>query len=120
MGYNLVECSVERCIHNLNNACSAQFIHIVGQDAVLPHDTDCHTFELRSFRSSITNISNINVTGVVDQIFSEDPVMNPTIKCSATECIFNQNLICTADKIEVKGPSSATIQQTECSTFRRK
>lgn len=119
MGYNIVGCSVERCVHNMNNACGAQYIHVVNNTSQDIHKTNCHTFELRNFRTTITNVTNINIEGVVDQIFTEEPVMNPTIRCTVENCIYNSNNTqCTADEIDVKGTSSSTIQQTECGTFR--
>lgn len=120
MSMNVVRCNVERCIHNMNNMCNAQFIHVVGSDSQQSHQTDCHTFELKNYRSSVTTITNVNITGAIDQIFTEEPVMNPEIKCSVKTCIYNLSQRCTADGIEVNGPSSATIQQTECSTFRKR
>lgn len=120
MGYNLVECIVERCVHNMNDMCNAQYIHIFGNKAKQSQDTNCNTFELRTIRSSATTLTNVNMTGVVDQIFTEDPIMNPAIKCSVRECIYNINTQCSADRIEVLGQDSATVQQTECATFRRR
>lgn len=120
MENNVVRCNVERCAHNMNDMCNARFIHVVGKDANHPQETDCHTFELRTFRTSVTSMTNVNLSGAVDQIFTEDPVMNPDIKCSARKCIYNLDLRCIADAIEVNSYDSATIQQTECSTFRKR
>jgi len=120
MGYNVVECSVERCVHNMNNMCNAQHIHVVGDNTKQASQTDCHTFELRQVRSSVVDMTNVNITGAVDQIFSDEPVMNPAIRCSVGECIYNVDLrACRAEQINVEGPDSGTIQQTECATFRK-
>lgn len=120
MANNIVDCNVEKCVHNMGGACGAQYIHVVGYNTQSSYETDCHTFELRNFRSSITNISNVNVTGVVDQIFTEDPVMNPDIKCSVKECIYNHSMMCTADEIKVRDYDAAMISQTQCKTFKKR
>ena len=120
MATNVVNCSVEKCVHNMDGSCNAQYIHVVGYNTQHAYETDCHTFELRNFRSSITNMSNVNVTGAVEQIFTEDPVMNPDVKCSVKECIYNINLLCSANEINVGDYDSTIISQTECKTFKKK
>jgi hypothetical protein len=104
----------------MNGMCNAQFIHVIGQTAGDKSQTDCHTFELKNIRSSTTSITNVNITGAVEQIFTEDPVMNPELKCSVKTCVYNLSERCTADDIYVNGPDSSTIQQTECLTFRKR
>lgn len=121
MSNNIVECTVERCIHNMSGMCNAQYIHVVGDNTQQSYQTDCHTFELKSYRSSVINMTNVNITGAVDQIFTEDPVMNPSVRCSVGNCFYNINLQgCSATRIEIDGPGAGTIQQTNCSTFRRR
>ncbi len=120
MSNNVVDCSVEKCVHNMGGACGAQYIHVVGYNTQHSYQTDCHTFELRNFRSSITNMSNVNISGVVEQIFTDDPVMNPDIKCSVKECIYNSSMQCSADKVTVGDYDAVSISQTNCKTFKKK
>ena len=121
MSNNVVECTVYRCTHNMNGMCNAQYIHVVGDNTQQSYQTSCHTFELKNVRSAAISMTNVNITGAVERIFTEDPVMNPRVRCSVGNCSYNINLqACSAPRIEVDGPDSGTIQQTDCSTFRRK
>lgn len=120
MSNNIVVCEVEKCIHNMNNMCSAQWINIVGQNAQHLSQTNCQTFELRTFRSSITNMTNINITGAVDQIFTEEPVMNPIIKCNVTECVYNSMPACNAPYVTIGDYYATAFQETKCKTFEKR
>jgi hypothetical protein len=44
--------------------------------------------------------------------------MCQSIDCDATNCIYNNDKICNADRIDVIGAEAEKAHQTECYTFR--
>ncbi len=39
------------------------------------------------------------------------------VSCSATECVHNEEEVCTADHIKISGAHASERRETECDTF---
>lgn len=120
MTNNVVECSAENCLHNNNNMCNAQYINVIPRKAQDKVFTNCKTFEPKEFNTSLTNMTNINITGAIDQIFTEEQVMNPNIRCGVSQCVFNHQYVCNATGINIGDYTSTESFETRCKTYRHK
>jgi len=55
--------------------------------------------------------------GEIQQIFSADAELAPSIGCNAHNCIYNENLSCQAKHVNIVSEIADTAEQTECQTF---
>lgn len=100
-------CDVKTCTSNTCGQCSRPDIHVGGNSANTPSDTDCDSFnELRS--------------GTTNAVGDREPNPQMPISCDAVNCKYNNNYECDADAIQVTGASAKQTSQTECETFKMK
>ncbi|MFI3209740.1 MAG: DUF1540 domain-containing protein [Peptostreptococcaceae bacterium] len=101
----MINCDVKNCSHNSNGDCCANIINIGGKLAVNSKSTCCGSFLDKSHYSDLTN--SFTSSGVCENIV-----------CSASNCKFNNNTMCTAKNIEVKGREAVNVyDETNCQTF---
>lgn len=103
-----LKCNVTNCINNEHSLCSRPIIKVDGDNAQESCDTFCHSFNHR-----IDSMQN-SISGMPAAQESTD------IKCTATECTYNTDNYCTADKVEVRGNGACRCGETECATFKRR
>lgn len=114
---NKLKCDATTCVHNFNHLCGASTIQVKGGNTTDGNNTFCSTYAIKSTGNYISELGNVNLTGSVSQLFSDNQVMEPKITCNAINCKYNSNEICTAGELKIMGPSSSAPQQTECKTF---
>lgn len=101
-----LQCKVENCIHNRETCCCKGDIYIGGKYACNTEDTCCESFVQRradSFSNSL-----------------EYPSRTIYIDCDAVKCVYNNNLKCAADHVDIKGCGAADCEETACATFRER
>ena len=101
-----LDCTVKTCIHNAENCCCKNGILVEGVNARNSGDTSCGSFEERKGNS----FRNLFKT----------PESKLHVECDVTECLYNDDQKCRAEKITFKGDGARAVGQTECSSFRKK
>ncbi|MBQ9940550.1 MAG: DUF1540 domain-containing protein [Clostridia bacterium] len=101
-----LSCTVERCTHNKNNLCCLKNIKVGTTSATNRCETECDSFSqkddiVKKFVSSV-----------------ESPVTDISINCSAKECTYNNDHMCTATNVHICGDSCCTCSDTQCDTFK--
>ncbi|WP_296647368.1 DUF1540 domain-containing protein [Romboutsia sp. 13368] len=104
---NKINCSVENCSHNSSGVCYANRIDVGSKGATDEDQTCCGSFLDRKHYSTLTN--NTNDDGPCD-----------CIVCTAENCTYNNNKLCTADVIQVTGDNVRIYTEAICSTFKMK
>lgn len=98
-----LQCSVDHCANNSQGLCCRPDIHVGGTNARSSAGTSCRSYVQRSGGYSNSNLY-------------ENPNSSLDISCSARNCVFNADRICSANAISISlGDSS----ETECSSFRQ-
>lgn len=100
-----LQCSVGRCENNSEGLCCRPDIHVGGQNAQSSSGTSC-----RSYAQRTDGFNNSSVTQCVS------PNMSLDISCSARNCVFNANRLCSADMVSIGLGGS---RETECSSFKQ-
>jgi hypothetical protein len=114
-----LSCSATNCVNNMSGLCSASTINVFGSNAHSSESTQCETFAEKGLKNSLSNVLNNNIIGEFQQVFnSESIMMSPSIRCSATSCVYNENNLCSADNIMVSGVGAITSVRTQCETFK--
>ena len=101
-----LKCTARHCIHNADNYCCKGKIQVEGPDADVHDETCCGSFDERR-NGAFCNVE-------------EHPDRYLEVCCDAINCIYNQDRVCHADRIDIHGPSARTTERTECATFQRK
>lgn len=115
-----LSCSAINCVHNMSGLCSASTIHVLGAGAHSSTETMCNTFAEKGIKNAVTHLPNMNVVGEVKQLFTNNSIeMSPAIKCEALNCVYNENRACSADNIQVNGPTANENEGTQCETFHQ-
>jgi hypothetical protein len=105
----------------MSGLCSANNIHVLGSGAHNSSETMCNTFAPKGIKNAITHLTNMNVRGEIQQIFTNDTIqMSPIVKCEAVNCTFNDDRVCHADNVQIFGPRAAESEGTQCETFRQR
>lgn len=102
----ILKCDAKNCIHNDDNYCCRGTILVEGNDAETKSGTWCSDFHERGEESMK------NHTG--------EPETAILVDCSAYKCVYNENRVCHADNIDIKGNHATTSRDTECAAFRCK
>ena len=97
-------CNAVHCASNKNNLCCRPAIKVQGQQAQMPCDTRCQSFVDKGHEMS-------------NNTHQDDPNTSLEVKCTAMNCIFNQNGDCQAKDIHINGAGARTYSETECSSF---
>lgn len=114
-----LSCTATDCVNNMSGICSAITIHVSGSNAHNSEATQCKTFAHRGLKNSVTNVLNMNVVGEIKQVFNhESIVMNPRIKCEATNCVHNAKKVCVAENIMIEEVGELDTLKTQCDTFK--
>lgn len=99
-----LKCSVQNCLHNSEECCCKSAIIVDGSNAEKKDNTCCGSFDEKrgdSFRNSY-----------------ESPNTSLRVECEATNCVYNKDRLCSADKIDISGIRASNAEATECATFR--
>ncbi len=98
-----ISCNAQECVHNKNNCCCLSNVKIGGENAKYAEKTNCENF--------------CECNGSAENR-AQSACMCQSIDCDATNCIYNNDKICNADRIDVIGAEAHKAHQTECYTFR--
>lgn len=79
--------------------------------------TYCGTFSSKSLGNFVSSMGNMNYSGAMQQVLSDDIVMDPKVLCNAVNCTYNSEKTCQADHVQIQNEVSSTAEQTECQTF---
>lgn len=97
-------CDAANCASNKDNLCCQGAIKVQGQEATRPCDTRCQSFTEKGHElSNSTHYCQCNTQAEV--------------KCTAKNCIHNNDGTCVAEGIHIGTPSAHTMSETECATF---
>ena len=102
-----ISCSVGNCSHNNEGVCYANRINVGGQGTDKACGTCCGSFLDEKHYSTLTN--NTNSQGACD-----------CLVCGVTNCVYNDNKLCTAEIINVSGAGANIYNETNCETFKQK
>ncbi len=91
-------CDATRCIHNNSNYCYAGRINIDGSIADDIDDTYCSTFKEKDYQQFTSSIYG------EDKL---DPTTIQNIRCDAVKCTYNDNKLCTANKIKINSGNAS-------------
>ena len=97
-----LDCCVANCKYNAENYCSRNEIDVKGTSANTSDDTCCGSFKDQGFESSNS---------------TKDPNPTLSVSCEATNCIFNESKLCSAEHIDIAGFGANESSQTLCSSF---
>lgn len=115
-----LKCAAVACVHNIGNYCEAAVIHVKGGDTMEPVDTYCDTYSDKvAFNRNASQESMHAIKGLIDPI-TVDQTMDPTVACTAVNCVYNEGYSCGANDVDIIGPGSFRPEHTECQTFQIK
>ena len=98
-----LKCKAEHCTYNKDRYCSKGDIMVGGDEAEKSQETCCESFQERRADSMKDSVGTPSADIMVD--------------CQASNCTYNENLKCTAGKIDISGVGASSCDETECSTF---
>lgn len=98
-----LDCTVTTCIHNSDERCCKQAIIVDGSEAKDTYDTCCGSFDE-------------NREGSFKNVF-KTPESRLEIDCEATNCVYNRERHCEAERIGIIGDGASDASHTECATF---
>jgi hypothetical protein len=126
MSKPIIECEVNTCTHWISgNQFGAANIDILNKEENLMAQSDthtaCKTFAKKQGLASLFNsMDNVNWSGVISSIFTEDQQLNPTVTCIVESCHFwTEGNRCEAERIKVTGFGADECQDTNCATFTK-
>lgn len=99
-------CTVSTCVHNSEKCCCKQEILVEGAEARDISDTCCGSFEE-------------NRGGLFRNLF-KTPESRLDVDCDVTNCIYNDDHQCRAERITIRGDGARENIQTECGSFRER
>lgn len=97
---NNLDCSATSCVYNDGGGCFAGGIDVDGRQATTTGNTTCATYQDKD-SAGFTNSNS-----------APDSVGTRDIHCKATNCKYNVDEACKADKVHINNDSSAS-----CETF---
>ena len=103
----ILECGVKTCTHNAENKCCLDKIKIEGKSACSNDGTLCSDFRLSR-------------EGVISNKIESIPSDTSKVNCEAEHCVYNEENMCCAKKIDVCGKKACVNGETECGTFKCK
>lgn len=101
-----LDCSVVNCLHNRDNTCCLDSIHVDGSGAKVTEETCCKSFTKKGANASMNCAS--------------EPKKPTDVACDAVDCIYNEECRCDAEHIGIAGRDACSCTQTECASFRSK
>ena len=100
-----LKCRATTCSNNCRHLCALTAIHVDGSTACKPCETCCG-----SFTPAMTSTTNA--------VGHTDVRPETRIKCHARECVYNKDMMCAADSVQISGAGADRSGDTECATFR--
>lgn len=94
-------CNVTNCGYNEDRCCCRTEIEVMGSKAEEKDCTCCGSFD------SDCDCKN-SVSGPKESLY---------VHCEASNCIYNEDLVCSADRIDIQGSSANNAGQTICASF---
>ena len=102
-----LKCAANTCQSNCHGLCALNAIHVDGSTAGTSRETCCGSFTPKV--DSVTNSTN-----------RIDVRPETRIKCHARDCVYNKDMMCSADAVQISGHGADRSGDTECSTFKAK
>ncbi len=99
-------CTAKNCYYNEDKMCCLGNIKVDGQAAMEADSTKCSSFVDKKSKEC-------NSCGC-----SSGPKKTIAITCEAMHCQYNMDRQCTANKVNVEGPTASESSQTMCGTFK--
>ena len=96
-------CRVENCTYNQDCLCCKGDISVGGEHACREDETCCESF--REKGSTMTSSLS-------------HPSATITIDCEAVKCVYNEDYMCCAEHVDIKGCGACDCKETACATFR--
>ncbi|MBR5284849.1 MAG: DUF1540 domain-containing protein [Clostridia bacterium] len=100
-----LKCNATTCQSNCHGLCALNTIHVDGSTAEKPQETCCGSFTAKV--SSMVNSAN-----------HIDVRPETRIKCHARDCVYNRDMMCAADAVQINGMGADRCGDTQCSTFK--
>lgn len=97
-------CCVENCVHNEDNMCCRGNIKVDGHKAHDAGETCCASFQ------------DCGCNGATNS--TRRPNAKIEVACDASNCMYNNNMMCSAGHIDVKHSGNTVHGETECATFK--
>lgn len=94
-------CNVSTCGYNEDHCCCRTEIEVMGEKADDKGCTCCGSFD-----------SSCDCKNAVS-----DPKDSLYVHCEASNCVYNDNLVCSADRIDIQGSNADNSEQTLCASF---
>ena len=101
-----LDCTVSTCVHYAEKCCCKSGIFVEGAEAKSGRDTYCGSFEE-------------NKGNFFKNVF-KTPESKLHVECDVVKCLYNDDHMCRADHITIKGDGARAVGQTECGSFREK
>ena len=102
-----ITCEVKGCDYNCDGGCKLSSIKVEGFDATTSKETVCESY------------TDKNEKGAVNCIPCACATNSSEIKCDATNCKYNANSLCTADRVTISCDGDCCCDNTECKTFKK-
>lgn len=102
-------CKVENCYYNKQGGCIRERINVDGENAQAPRETMCESYTDSKHEAHLNSC-----------ICHEGACDLSNIDCSAENCKYNSNRICSADKIQIGTSKANCCSETECETFKER
>lgn len=99
-------CNVNSCTHNKENCCCLNSIHVHGMSACKTDETSCGSYYEKDKETAKNSM--------------ESPKISLSISCDATNCVFNEEKLCSADTITISGVCATDSSETVCASFQNK
>ncbi|WP_434792961.1 hypothetical protein TPDSL_20650 [Terrisporobacter petrolearius] len=96
-----VTCKATNCVHNKSCDCMAGVINVKGISAKTVQETNCNTF-VEEGGHAHDNLSSLH---------DNKKTVPETIRCSASNCAYNENGNCYAQDVQIMAANAA------CGTF---
>ena len=97
-------CSVTNCTYNEDRLCCRREIKVGGKSARDCSDTCCCSYVEKGCGCAKNS--------------SMEPGKKTEIACDATNCTYNNSMVCHAPHVNVKTSKDVTHGETECASFR--
>ena len=97
-----LKCEVGQCMYNLNSACRRSSIDVEGPMARCKKDTACLSYVEKNNNNMNVEFAKINEQAEQTQVY-----------CDASNCVFEHDSKCKADKIEIKNVENSDRKYCE-------
>ena len=110
-----LNCKVSQCAHYMEGLCSKNYIDVDGPLANKKQETSCKSYLYKDIDTYEYEFATMDFT----------PTLQTEVYCDATQCVYEKNQRCYADRIEISNVSSKdhSVKKTNntgvthCKTF---